>query len=306
MAVRLKLYRVLRVEEVRFINKIILHKTKSVKEEIMMNTKEWTQDELNYMKENYLIKTNQEIADILRRTRKAIEMKAIRLGLKKPEKRHYDKTVFENIDSEHKAYWLGFIAADGTINFDEISHNYEISLELKSTDDNHIKKFIKFLKTDADVQYRTRYSKSIDCTTNTAFVRIYSKKIVEDLMDKNIKPKKTFNIKHPKIEDVFFIWFLRGFFDGDGSIYFYNKRQCYQGNITCANKDFLDEIRSKLFNNYLINSYVTKYINKNKTSMYQLHIKGKKNAINFFKLLYENSNIHLDRKYELYLSCLNK
>jgi hypothetical protein len=178
------------VEEVRFINKIILHKTKSVKEEIMMNTKEWTQDELNYMKENYLIKTNQEIADILRRTRKAIEMKAIRLGLKKPEKRHYDKTVFENIDSEHKAYWLGFIAADGTINFDEISHNYEISLELKSTDDNHIKKFIKFLKTDADVQYRTRYSKSIDCTTNTAFVRIYSKKIVEDLMDKNIKPKK--------------------------------------------------------------------------------------------------------------------
>ena len=272
----------------------------------MMNKKVWSQDELNYMSKYYSIKTNQEIANDLNRTKKSIEMKAIRLGLKKPEKRHYNDTVFENINDEHKAYWLGFIAADGTINFDEVSHNYELSLELKSIDDNHIKKFIEFIETDADVQYRTRYAKSINCTTNTAFVRIYSKKIIEDLIDKNVKPKKTFTIEHPKIEDAFFIWFLRGFFDGDGSIYFYNKRQCYQGNITCANKYFLDDIRIKLFNNYSINSYITKYINKYNTPIYQLNIKGKNNAINFFKLLYEKSNIHLDRKYELYLNCLNK
>ena len=269
----------------------------------MMNKQEWTQDELNYMKENYLTKTNQEIADILNRTKKSIQMKAIRLGLKKPEKRHYNDTVFESIDTEEKAYWLGFIAADGTINCDKISHNYELALELKASDDNHIRKFIKFLKTDADVQYRKRYSKSIDCTTYTTFVRIYSKKIIEDLIHKKVKPKKTFDIEYPQIEDTFFIWFLRGFFDGDGSIYYYNKRNCYQGNITCANQDFLNIIKTKLYN-FSINSYITKYINKNNTPMYQLQIKGKKNAIRYFKLLYDNSKIHLDRKYELYLNCL--
>ena len=36
----------------KIINIIILHKTKSLKEEIMMNKKEWSQDELVFMKEN--------------------------------------------------------------------------------------------------------------------------------------------------------------------------------------------------------------------------------------------------------------
>jgi len=287
------------------INIIILHKTKSLKEEIMMNKKEWSQDELVFMKENYHIKTNDEISKILNRTKSSVKMKAIRLGLKKPEKRVYDETVFEKIDTEEKAYWLGFILADGTINCDYISHNYELSIELKESDSGHIKKFIDFIKTDADVKFRTRYSKSIDCTTTTAFVRIYSKKIIEDLINKNVCQRKTFLIEYPKLDNTFFIWFLRGFFDGDGSIYYYKRRNCYQANITYANKEFLELLQSKL-KNLSINCYITTYTNSYKTKMYQLQIKGKKNARNFFELLYKNSTIHLDRKYELYLNCLNK
>jgi len=271
----------------------------------MMNKKEWSQDELVFMRDNYKIKTNQEIAVILDRTKKSIQIKAIKMGLKKPEKRFYDETAFEEINTEEKAYWLGFILADGCVNCDYLSHNYELSIELKESDNNHLKKFIEFLKTDAEVNFRTRYSKSIDCTTKSAFVRIYSKKIIEDLIDKNVKPRKTFNEEYPKIEDSFFIWFLRGFFDGDGSIYFYNARKCYQANITCANKQFLEIIQAKL-KMLSINCYIITYVNSYKTSMYQLQIKGKKNAINFFELLYKDSKIHLDRKHELYLSCLNK
>lgn len=45
-----------------------------------------------------------------------------------------DESIFENIDTEEKAYWLGFIYADGYVN------NRQIELTLKESDYEHIKK----------------------------------------------------------------------------------------------------------------------------------------------------------------------
>src|SRR5260221_4858496 len=52
----------------------------------------------------------------------------------------FDETVFDNIDTSQKAYWLGFLYADGT------NGGKRVSLSLKSADIDHIKKFCDFLK----------------------------------------------------------------------------------------------------------------------------------------------------------------
>ena len=48
----------------------------------------------------------------------------------------FDNTVFDSIDSEEKAYWLGFIFADGYISSQEGNYNFEISL--KGSDKEHL------------------------------------------------------------------------------------------------------------------------------------------------------------------------
>lgn len=45
--------------------------------------KEWTEEDLNFLKQNYLIKTDKEIAFKLQRTKNAVERKRLLLGLKK-------------------------------------------------------------------------------------------------------------------------------------------------------------------------------------------------------------------------------
>ena len=83
----------------------------------------WSDDEINFVKENYMEMKTADISKILNRTMSAIELKAARLGLKKyPYTCDYH--YFDEIDTEEKAYWIGFIMADGCIrkiNFTPVS-----------------------------------------------------------------------------------------------------------------------------------------------------------------------------------------
>lgn len=267
---------------------------------------QWNQDEINYIINNYKTKTNKQMAENLNRTQTAVELKTRRLGLKRPKIREYDESKFLEINDEESAYWLGFIMADGYIVYDTLARNYELGIELKDIDDNHLKKFIQFMNANAELTYRKRKAKHFNnIYTNTCLVRIYNKNIVDNLIKHGIEPRKTGKEVLPNIDGSFFMPFLRGFFDGDGSIYNDKNTKFYQTNITCINEDFLVNIREILYSQYGIFSYITKYINSYKTEMYQLHIYKKEENVKFLDLLYRNSKIHLDRKYKLYLkNCL--
>ena len=61
----------------------------------------------------------------------------------------FDNTVFDCIDTEEKAYWLGFLYADGSV-ASENSNNIELSLSAK--DVNHLEKYRRFLKAPNSVK----------------------------------------------------------------------------------------------------------------------------------------------------------
>lgn len=115
------------------------------------------------------------------------------------------------------AYWAGFIAADGCIH-----DNKNVSIDLQYKDRSQIFKLKAALKHEGHV-FERRSDKKF---SRLAFK---SEKIVIDLKRiYNISSRKSLTLKSPNIKQENIIRaFIRGFMDGDGSIYYYNnKRGC--------------------------------------------------------------------------------
>lgn len=116
-----------------------------------------------------------------------------------------DDTVFEKIDSAEKAYWLGFLFADG------YNSGSDVKLVLKITDINAIEAFKEFLGTDKPVRIETRK----DGYQYAKFV-IENRKMVDDLTRLGCIPAKTHTLVFPELPDELMRHFILGYFDGDG------------------------------------------------------------------------------------------
>lgn len=197
---------------------------------------------------------------------------------------------FNIIDSEEKAYWLGFMYADGCI------YNNQISLSLQSIDLEHIYKFRKFV--NITTKLNTIYKNGKITSYGTS---VNSKQLAENLINLGCLRKKSLIIKFPTNEQVpenLLKHFIRGYFDGDGGF--------------CKNKNVVDKIKftsgSIIFLEKL-NCYIKNIIGISHTGIYKdkrsiayyLSINRKNDILMFSNYLYENSTIHLDRKYNLYL-----
>ena len=111
-----------------------------------MKPNKWTEKELEFLKNNYKNMTHTELSEYLGRTKSAIANKQHQLGLVNESKYKYNKQYFRNIDTSEKAYWLGFIYADGYVIYNKQQRNYEFGIKLKKSDQEHLRKLNKSLK----------------------------------------------------------------------------------------------------------------------------------------------------------------
>lgn len=229
--------------------------------------------------------TGDEISNLFKLDRSYIfkilkEESIIRDQSKRKIKYKIDDTVFEKIDSEEKAYWLGFLYADGYINLRKNS----ISLCLSNCDMNMLDKFNNFLKTDKKIRNNNK---------NSSKVVIENKKICGDLIKNGLIQAKTHILKFPDIIPKYLIrHFIRGYFDGDGCVTYGKKlgKNC-QISIT-STLNFLNEI-----DRYVdINFVYTKRHKERNDKIYTIVSGGICNLIIFYDYLYKDSNILLERK----------
>ena len=260
----------------------------------MKNTS-WTNDELNFLKSNFENMTNAEMAKALDRTKTAVDLKLNRLGIKK-SKYKYNQDYFSKIDTIDKAYWLGFIAADGYIAFKSTkeSRNYELGIELQYSDKKHLQLFNKCLDGNIQVDSRERVS-YFDPTKihHTSFIRIYSKKIVEDLLKYGIVQNKSKKIQFIELQSDYMPHFIRGYFDGNGCVCIDNKlKRTISCDFTCGSYDFISNLRL-----YLYGVGIKSFLLQDKENAYKLYIKGIENVHNFLTYIYNDSGIYyLPRK----------
>lgn len=200
--------------------------------------------------------------------------------------------IFDNIDTEEKAYWLGFFYADGSIG-NGTRGRWTVELALKESDANHLYKFNKFIEGDDNIiNKRTQTVKEKQyesCRWN-----VNDKHLCETLHKQGAVHNKTYGLNFPS-EDIvpkhLLNHFIRGFFDGDGSIMTDTASNKKLGISIIGTKEMLDGIKNWL--NLSNNLVVQKTKN---TTVYHLRLKLA-HSIKFCQKIYSDATIYLDRKY---------
>jgi hypothetical protein len=202
----------------------------------------------------------------------------------------FNDNVFESIENEDQAYWLGFLYADGYIN--EKRNQVEISLQL--SDKQHLEKFYTFLKCNREVK-----TDSFRCRASAS-----SKKLVNDLVELGCIQKKSFVITFPKLSVMLMHHFIRGYFDGDGTITKGNKLDIKYSSVSICSgsKEFIQELVN-MFNIHT-NSKCKQVGHKSKSA--NVYIVTFKNNLckKFLNWIYKDATIYMDRKYNRFLDSI--
>lgn len=199
-------------------------------------------------------------------------------------KYYFDYQYFNEINNEHKAYWLGFMLADGFVN------EREISFCLKDDD----KYLVELFKQDLKAEHPIKYNQY-----NYPFLTIVSVDMCRTLYSYGFHNNKSYHVDIEKVvknvPNELEHHFIRGMFDGDGCIKYYNydyfkKPQYhfgYTGTMDVCNyiKDKLD-IKTKL----LFEGNVT----------YTARTRDPKLINKIFEYLYKDATIYMNRKYETF------
>lgn len=260
-----------------------------------------TKEEEKFMIENFNIMSYSEIANNLGLTTHQVIGHLNYLGFSRIGK--YDCSYFHKIDNPTKAYWIGFIYADGTVGYNESNRWYSFAMVLQKQDkyileelNAHFENGGTFYEYNTDMSIMGYKRKSV---SEMCLFRLNRKELVEDLISHNILPNKTYRTEFPVLEDAYFFDFLRGYMDGDGCICIDKKHHNYP-TVSFVGNNFLllDYIKNKMLNNYSITSSL--YKRKDKET-YQLSFQGT-NAIFILNKMYEDLHcVKLIRKYNKYL-----
>lgn len=201
-------------------------------------------------------------------------------------KRTINKNFFNVIDTESKAYWLGFIFADGSITNNVATGSYKLAVELSSVDEQHLIKLKNDIESDAKVCKRKGREMSS--------IHLSNKQIVQDLMKYGCIPNKTDNgfisedilSLNNKLKNAF----IRGYLDGDG---FIDKKR-YRIVFTIKSFNIVKSLKE------MLKSYKIKIIDD--IGYYRIVIENKEDYYKFLNDIYGNATIFLDRKYDIYIN----
>lgn len=215
--------------------------------------------------------------------------------------RHYDlnQEYFDVIDTQNKAYFLGFMYADGNVS----KSNNAIQIALQARDLHILESFKRELGCVDKPLYLVERSKKNKNHSDIYGLMIKSEHMHDSLCKLGIIPQKTHIIKYP-----FFIskdlqkHFIRGAMDGDGCIHatnLSNEKEIRSVDI-CGTYDFCNGLKEVIEGNLGIHCSL---ILSNKTSnIYKMTISGRNQSTKFLDWIYEDAELYLYRKYETYLS----
>lgn len=196
-------------------------------------------------------------------------------GNSKPQKLN----PFLNISKEG-LYWLGYIMADGTINYGK--GNY--TLVLYSKDKEILEKYNSFMGNQCKIHIWNKQG--------VYGARIHSKSICKYLIDTyNITPNKGLSL-NPNIEISWDL--LRGYFDGDGSIRL-QKTRC-EAKFTTGSGIWAKRISYFLLNNDIFNIITPK------GNAFDVNIYRKSESEKLYQNLYKDANIYLEYKYNRFVA----
>lgn len=208
---------------------------------------------------------------------------------RKIRKYNIDETVFDTLDNEHAAYWLGFIYADGYI---PIDRNY-LSVGLQVKDEDHLHKLKEFLNTNAPIRYykQNNYIQ--------ARLSVSSFRLCEELRGLGIiVGRNNFTLSAKFLTRDTQRHFIRGLVDGDGWVSKNNKSPLVG---VVGQHDILDWINSIVHDELSLDIQEKEKVGKNNI-VQSISFRGRLQAVKLASWLYDGASIFMPRKYENYKS----
>jgi hypothetical protein len=211
-------------------------------------------------------------------------------------KHSIDINFFKEINNKNKAYILGLIISDGYVN--------KFKLTFTSKDSELVEIFKRELKSEHKLAKYDIFDKRTNKTYTRYSLQIASKEIVDDLNKLGIYPNKSFTCEMPNIPNEYFWHFIRGVFDGDGSIT--NEKNQKKGRLRfqiIGSEALLKQIKHDFLRYHISNNTKltnTVYQSSNnyisKIFYYSYH------DLNIIKneMYYDSETLRLSRKYEIF------
>jgi len=188
--------------------------------------------------------------------------------------------------SPNFAYAIGLLVIDGNLSKDG-RH-----IDFTSSDKEQIKTFIRCLLLSSKIGQKKLSTSSRPCyRVQWGDINFYKFLCTIGLMPNKIKV-----IALIKVPNIYFFDFLRGHFDGDGTIYAYwDKRwkssYMFYTVFNSASKKHIEWLRSIIYNKLKIKGHICK-----SRSVYQLKYAKKESLKLLPKMYYNNKIPHLERK----------
>ena len=197
-----------------------------------------------------------------------------------------NENYFETIDSREKAYFLGLLAADGCIHKSiPGKRNTRISLSLKIEDKYIIDSLAKAIDFTGNVRITT-IRKGQYAGHQYGCLLFTSDKMAADLSKYSVTNSKSSTLIYPTIPEEFDYDFIRGYFDGNGSVFMSYEKHWRSGKVTpvihfrfCGPQKLLIEIQNKL-------NIKGRLVKSKKSFVYELQCKRNVQANIFFSKIY--------------------
>lgn len=218
----------------------------------------------------------------------------------------FNENYFERIDTEWKAYWLGFIYADGYVN----SQKSSFELGLQDLDYSHIVKFRNAISGDMPVREK---NKNWNGKIYKGYsLQVNSIKFKQDLINKGCLENKSLIIEFPTYSMVpksLMRHFIRGYVDGDGCYTLYHSKYVGKKKTTESSGISFEVVGTEHFLRGMIHE-----LELHTNTIHQLRnvsderckrvMYGGPYALDIIDKLYKDATIYLDRKYDKVLNLL--
>jgi hypothetical protein len=205
---------------------------------------------------------------------------------------------FDKIDTQNKAYILGFFYADGNVSVDK----YNIQLGIQARDVEILEKMKEEFGSDCKLFLQER-SKNNYKHQDIITLQIHSKYMHNSLAQWGIVPQKTHGIIYPNfLNNDLNRHFLRGVMDGDGCIHgteLSSGRRCRAIDI-CGTENFCIGAKEIIEKELGIHCSII-VTNQDHPDTKKLVISGIYQSKKFLDWIYEDANMYLTRKYNIYV-----
>ena len=204
---------------------------------------------------------------------------------------------FKKIDSCEKAYWLGFIQADGHLK----KGGYKLTFCMN--DEDILFKFQKAIGAGSPVRKRINFDKRTNKNYTSYSLQICSKEFCNYIKSHGVDEDKSKKFSFPKIKEKYYSHFVRGIFDGDGCLFLAERRvkkhKQWRVSLILTN-DCANFIKDYLFKIGIKRTYIHR-TDRYSFPLFFLNIY--KDSIKFLDWIYKGSTkeTRLDRKHSKFL-----